>query len=130
MGGLATAQGAGCYCTSPTYSLLEHAIRTLRGTAVSNVKWVHDGQSLLVDGIEHGHHGFRGADGAKGSVAGFARIGRKISIGDKHSPEIMDAVYGRRHDGAPARLQQRTIELVYQNGKRALVTMQNAKWRA
>jgi hypothetical protein len=57
------------------------------------VKWVHDGQSLLVDGIEHSHHCFRGANGAKGTVTGFARIGRKISIGDKHSPEIMDAVY-------------------------------------
>jgi hypothetical protein len=89
-----------------------------------------------VDGIEHGHHGFRGANGAKGSVAGFARIGRKISIGDKHSSEIMDAVYvagamelQHGYNKGPSSWCASNI-VQYRNGKRALVTMQNAKWRA
>jgi hypothetical protein len=79
---------------SGSFSLLEHAVRLMYNIGtLDGVDWVHDGHSLLVDGVECGHHGFRGANGAKGSVAGFARIGRKMNIGDKHTPEIMDGVY-------------------------------------
>jgi hypothetical protein len=77
-----------------------------------------------------------GRGDAKGSIAGIVRIGRKISIGDKHSPEIMDAVYvagtmelQHGHNKGPSSWCASNI-VQYQNGKRALVTMQNAKWRA
>ena len=74
-------------------SLLEHAIRLKYPEMGVSVEWCHDGYSRLIDGIEVGNHGFRGANGAKGTVAGFARLGRKISIGDKHSSEINEGVY-------------------------------------
>jgi hypothetical protein len=118
----------------PRFSLFEHAIR-LKYDLGNKVVWCHDGYSHLIDGIEVGNHGFRGANGAKGSVAGFARAGRKMSIGDKHSPEIDEGVYVSgamqlRHGynkGLSGWAVTQTIQ--YQDGKRALVTLQKGKWR-
>lgn len=119
----------------PRFSLLEHAIR-LKYDLGTRVEWCHDGYSRLIDGIEVGNHGFRGANGAKGSVSGFARVGRKMSIGDKHSPEIMEGVYvagamNLRHGynkGASGWAVTHIVQ--YQDGKRTLITLQNGKWRA
>jgi hypothetical protein len=120
----------------PSFSLLEHAIRTQFGVAVEHVKWIHDSQSYILDGVECGHHGFRGANGARGTVVGFARIGRKMSIGDKHSPEILDGVYvagvmqlQMGYNKGPSSWAVSNI-VHYPNGKRTLVTLQNGKWRA
>lgn len=122
--------------TPPHFSLLEYAIRRLRGDELETVKWVYDGESYLMDGVECGHHGFRGSNGARGSVIGFAMIGRKMSIGDKHSPEILDGVYvagvmqlQMGYNKGPSSWAVANI-IHYANGKRALVTLQNGKWRA
>lgn len=119
----------------PRFSLLEYAIRTKRPELGDKVEWCHDGYSRLIDGIEVGNHGFRGANGAKGTVNGFARAGRKMSIGDKHSPEIMEGVYvagvmNLRHGynkGLSGWAVTMTIQ--YPDGKRSLVTLQNGKWK-
>lgn len=117
-----------------SFSLLEHAMRQVN--PLDHVEWVHDGQSFVVDGVECGHHGFRGANGAKGTVSGFATLGRKMSIGDKHSPEIMDGVYcagvmelQHGYNKGPSGWAVAHI-VQYPNGKRSLVTMQKGKWRA
>lgn len=120
----------------PTFSLLEAAVRMLSDDGLEGVEWVHDGASFVIDGIECGNHGFRGANGAKGTVSGFARIGRKMSIGDKHSPEIMDGVYcagamNLRHGYNKGPSSWAVSHIVhYANGKRTLITLQNGKWRA
>jgi hypothetical protein len=121
----------------PSFSLLEYAVRLVAGETVNGVEWVHDGKSRVINGVECGHHGFRGANGAKGTVSGFARLGRKMSIGDKHTPEIDDGVYV----AGVAELQHgynkgpsgwcRSLIVQYRDGKRTLVTLQNGeKWRA
>jgi len=119
----------------PTFSLLEWAIRDALDPIELPVTWVHDGQSHLVNGIEHGNHGFRGANGAKGTVAGFAALGCKMSIGDKHSPEILDGVYvaGTQqlqmgYNKGPSGWAVTNI-VQYPNGARTLVTLQHGKWR-
>ncbi|WP_133304770.1 hypothetical protein [Mesorhizobium sp. DCY119] len=120
----------------PTFSLLEAAVRMLSDDGLDGVKWVHDGASFVVDGVECGNHGFRGANGSKGTISGFARIGRKMSIGDKHSPEIMDGVYcagamNLRHGYNKGPSSWAVAHIVqYPNGKRTLITLQNGKWRA
>ena len=119
----------------PKFSLLEYAIRAKLPELGDKIEWCVDGQSRLIDGIQVGNHGFRGANGAKGSVAGFARAGRKMSIGDKHSPEIDEGVYvsgvmNLRHGynkGLSGWAVTQTIQ--YQDGKRSLVTSQKGKWR-
>jgi hypothetical protein len=100
------------------------------------VEWCVDGGSKLIDGIQVGNHGFRGSNGARGTVRGFAKAGRKMSIGDKHSPEIDEGVYvsgvmNLRHGynkGLSGWAVTMTIQ--YPDGKRSLVTLQKGKWRA
>lgn len=120
----------------PTFSMFEYAARRMRPAELIGVDWVHDGQSHVVDGVECGHHGFRGANGSKGTISGFARIGRKMSIGDKHSPEIMDGVYcagcmklQHGYNKGPSSWAIAHI-VQYANGKRSIITLQNGKWRA
>ncbi|WP_316196552.1 hypothetical protein [Bradyrhizobium sp. SZCCHNS3053] len=119
----------------PKFSLLEHAIRLKRPELGSKVEWCVDGQSRLIDGIQVGNHGFRGANGARGTVRGFAKAGRKMSIGDKHSPEIDEGVYVSGvinlrmgyNKGLSGWAVTMTVQ--YPDGKRSLVTMQKGKWR-
>lgn len=120
----------------PKFSLLEWAIRDTSATSLP-VHWIYDGNdSFVLDGIECGHHGHRGTNGAHGSAAGFARLGRKMSIGDKHSPQILDGVFvagvmelQHGYNKGPSGWSVTHI-VQYQNGKRSLVTLQNGKWRA
>jgi hypothetical protein len=124
------------YESPPKFSLLETALRDMFGSRLDHVEWAYDGESYLIDGIECGHHGFRGSNGSKGSTAGFARMGRKMTAGDCHSPEIMDGVYRTgveelRHGynkGPSGWAVAHCIQ--YQNGKRTLITMQGGKYRA
>jgi hypothetical protein len=119
----------------PKFSLLEHAVKEMT-PELSDVQWAYDGYSFLINGIEVGHHGFRGVNGAKGTVAGFARVGRKMSIADKHSPEINEGVYvagcmNLRHGYNKGPSSWAVSHIVqYDDGSRALITLQNGKWRA
>lgn len=121
---------------APTFSLPEWAMRDIAGSALDHVAWVHDGQSHLIGEVECGNHGFRGANGARGTVAGFAQLGRKMTIADKHSPEILDGVYvagcmnlKHGYNKGPSGWAIANV-LQYPNGKRTIVTLQNGKWRA
>lgn len=120
----------------PSFSLLEYAMRDIARDAIKDVDFVHDGQSHQIAGIECGNHGFRGANGARGTVAGYAQLGRKMTIADKHSPEILDGVYvagcmelQHGYNKGPSGWAIAHV-LIYPNGKRALITLQNGKWRA
>lgn len=120
----------------PTFSLLEWAMRDIARDTIKDVHFVHDGQSHLISGIECGNHGFRGANGARGTVAGYAQLGRKMTIADKHSPEILDGVYvagcmelQHGYNKGPSGWAIAHV-VIYPNGKRTLITLQNGKWRA
>jgi hypothetical protein len=128
------ADALNAYKAPPKFSVLEHAIMRF-GEKLDSVSWIYDGDSFLVDGVECGHHGFRGANGSQGTVAGFARLGRKMSIGDKHSPEINEGVYvdgcselQHGYNKGPSGWAVSMI-VQYQDSKRTLVTFQNGKWR-
>ena len=118
----------------PRFSLLEYAIREKFESLGDSVEWCHDGYSKLIDGIQVGNHGFRGPNGTRGTVAGFARVGRKMSIGDKHSPEINESVYVSGtmqlkmgyNRGASGWAVTHTIQ--YPDGKRSLITLQSGKY--
>lgn len=118
------------------FSLLEWALRNLDANRFAGVSWVYDGCSHIVDGVQLGYHGFRGANGAKGTISGFARMGHPITIGDKHSPAILDMVYcagvmqlQQGYNKGPSGWAVSHV-LQYPNGTRTLVTLQNGKWRA
>lgn len=122
---------------TPRFSLLEHAVRSLFGmTALAHVEWAYDGYSYVVGGVECGHHGFRGANGSHGTPEGFSEMGSKMTIGDKHTPQILDGVYvagamelQQGYNKGPSSWAVAHV-VQYANDKRAIVTMQNGKWRA
>jgi len=123
------------HISTPNWSLLEIVMRRLRGCAMDDIAWAYDGKSYTIDGIEHGHHGFRGANGARGTVIGYARLGIKMTIDDKHAPAIEDGVYvggaldlNHGYNKGPSGW---AVSAVVQqpDGKRQLITLQNGKIR-
>jgi hypothetical protein len=48
---------------------------------------------LQYHGIEHGNHGDKGPNGARGSIQAFRKIGRDMVIGHSHTPGIAGGVY-------------------------------------
>jgi hypothetical protein len=123
----------------PSFSLLEHAINMIAendGITLHDVEWVHDGRSKKVNGIEIGNHGFRGSNGARGTVAGYAALGIPMTIGDKHSPEILDGVFvagvqqlRMGYNKGPSGWAVANV-IHYPDGNRTLITCQNGEWRA
>lgn len=51
------------------------------------VRFLKLGEGYLVNKIENAYHGHKGAHGARGSAAGYAKIGAKTNIGHSHSPK-------------------------------------------
>ena len=88
-------------------------------------------------GIECAIHGHNGPDGARGSANSFARLGRKANIGHFHSAGIIDGVYvagtssqfNLGYNKGPSSWSHSHV-VTYLNGKRAIVTMWDGKWRA
>jgi hypothetical protein len=88
-------------------------------------------------GIELGMHGDKGANGAHGNISSFSRSGRKSITADAHSAGLRN---GAMVVGVMGALDQiynegqsswsHTNGLVYPNGKTALFTIYNNKWRA
>jgi hypothetical protein len=119
--------------TPPKFSLLEYAIREFQPD-LADIEWLYDGDSHVVLDVELGHHGFRGANGARSSTVGYSRMGRKIMTGDPHSPAILGGTYrvgcmGRKHgyNKGPSGWSV-THGILYENGKRALVTIQHGRY--
>lgn len=129
----AVAQALDSRQPPPKFSLLQSAMSLAR-VNLDGISWAYDGQSRLIDGIEIGHHGFRGTNGAKGTVQGFARTGRQLSIADKHCAEINEGVYvagvlqlQMGYNRGPSGWTVSNI-LHYPDGHRAIVTIRNGKW--
>lgn len=88
-------------------------------------------------GIECGMHGHAGPNGARGNPKAFTKMGRKANVGHTHSAAIIDGVYVAGtsssldcgYNVGPSSWTHTHI-ITYPNGKRTLVTMYAAKWRA
>lgn len=101
-----------------------------------DITFLREDQSYVIGGIEHSMHGHRGSNGARGSVANLSRLAPKITMGHVHSPAIRDGLYA---SGTTSLLDMgynvgpgswaHTMVFQYANGKRALVTVMNEKWR-
>lgn len=88
-------------------------------------------------GIENGMHGDLGPNGARGSSLGFSRMGRRANIGHSHSASIVDGVYtagtssklDMEYNGGPSSWSHSHV-VTYPNGRRAIVTMWDGRYRA
>lgn len=119
------------------FSVFEWAVRRHIGEC-GDVIFLRESDSYKRNGIEHGLHGHKGANGAKGHVNSFARMGSRANTAHTHSPAIhegivvagtsskLDMEYNR--GGLSSWAHSHIVN--YHNGKRALITIQNGKWRA
>lgn len=88
-------------------------------------------------GVECGMHGDEGPNGSRGNIRSYAKMGRKIVVAHTHRAGIVDGVY---QVGAMCMLRpeyvhgpdaaSHTFCVVYENGKRTLVTIWNNQYRA
>lgn len=117
-----------------SFLLLEWAIQSAGlGTPV---KFLRRDESLLIKEIEHGMHGDEGPHGSRGSALSLSNLGRKLNMGHTHQSEIHDGVYvagtfselDMDYNHGPQGWSHSFI-VVYPNGKRAIVTMRDGRWR-
>jgi hypothetical protein len=88
-------------------------------------------------GIECGAHGHLGPNGGPSSPNALARVSGKCNVGDKHSPGIYDGLYVAGTSSllrlgfnkGPSSWRHANI-VTYETGKRALVFIEDGRWRA
>lgn len=108
-----------------------------RTGVAGDVRLLHEDESYISAGIECGNHGHLGPNGARGSAANLSKLGVKMNIGHVHGAEIRDGVYAggtmsrMRHgyNRGPSSWSPSFI-VGYPNGKRAIVTVWDYRWRA
>ena len=96
-----------------------------------------DDPYIICDSIECGMHGHLGPNGTRGSPTAFARMGRRTNLGHTHVAGIWDGIYyagtcshlSMDYNKGPSSWSHSHI-ITYENGKRAIVTMWNGRWRA
>jgi hypothetical protein len=122
------------------FHLVEALLRTM-GLS-EDIRFLREDESFVIcdergGGIECSIHGHLGPNGMKGSPIGLSRMGRKANTGHTHSTQIIDGMYVA---GTCSRLKLHYNEgpsswshshvVTYPNGKRAIITAWNGKWRA
>jgi hypothetical protein len=101
-----------------------------------NVKVLEYDESYMIGSIEHGMHGHRGPNGARGNPKNLRRIGVKSNTGHIHSPGIEEGNYSAG-TSTPLRVGYNvgpsswlnTHILTYANSKRTLLNIINGEWR-
>lgn len=122
------------------FDIYEWALR--KHGELKNVTFLKSDESFVLfgkskNGIECGIHGHRGINGARGSSGSFRAIGKRVNVGHSHSAGIMDGVYTAGVSGkldmgynkGPSSWSHSHI-ITYANGKRAIITIRDGKWRA
>lgn len=102
-----------------------------------HLNFIKRDEELLIDDVIHHFHGDKGINGARASVQGYARVGKKVTIGHRHSPEIRDGLYcvgvmgdlDMGYNFLPSTWQQ-TLSVQYMNGHRALIDIISGEWHA
>ena len=116
------------------FNILEWAM--VNAGLSTDVTFLKTDESCIQNGIENGLHGDLGPNGSRGSTRGLTKLGRKLNKGHDHSAAIRDQVYGAgvcsRNFSYQKGPHSHSVShiLNYINGKRAIVTMWNGKWRA
>lgn len=117
------------------YHLLEWALKQY--DCPDGVMFLHEDESYVLGGVEHGLHGDRGANGAKGSPTNLKRLPSKANIGDKHSAGIYQGLYvagvmadlDMAYNKGPSSW-SRSFILTHETGKRQIITMRGARAKA
>ena len=119
------------------FDIYKHVLTSYFGNSIDDIIFIPEDGSFRLQGIEHGLHGHRGLNGARGSALSFTKIGSKVNSAHIHSATIMDGVYcsgviGKLDMGynkGPSSWSHSNI-LTYESGKRTIVTMRNGRFHA
>ena len=120
-----------------SFAIFEYACKS-SNEALKDVLFLREDESYqIAGGIECGQHGHNGNNGARGSVRSLQISGSKSNSGHTHSATIKDGVYIA---GVSGKLDMgyniggsswsNSHIVTYSNGKRAIITLRNGKWRA
>lgn len=117
---------------------LEYKCNAFLNGNEDSVEFVDEDSSFIICGDQEcGIHGHLGANGSRGSAKQFTRMGVKTNTGHTHTPQILDGAYvagtNSRLDLEYAKGQSSWAHadiVVYPNGKRTILTLQNGKWYA
>jgi hypothetical protein len=101
-----------------------------------NIKVLEYDESYMLGSIEHGMHGHRGPNGARGNPKNLRRIGVKTNTGHIHSPGIQEGNYSAG-TSTPLRVGYNTGPsswlnthiATYANSKRTLLNIIDGEWR-
>lgn len=104
---------------------------------MEDVLFLKEDESMRVAGnIEMGQHGHLGTSGARPSIQSYLKLGIKHNLGHVHGAAIRDGVYyagmsGKLNQGynKGASCWNQSHIVTYANGKRAIITLKNGKWR-
>lgn len=123
------------------FNLVRWALREADAQRLDGVDFVPMGESMVIchetGGIECGLHGHQGPNGSKGTAAGLSRTATRITIGDKHCPQILDGVYvagvsgnlDQGYNTGPSGWWHAHV-VTYPNGKRTIVAQDGeGRWR-
>lgn len=76
-----------------TDSFFAETLRELRADRLDGIRFLGDGESFRVAGVECGVHGHAGADGTRGSLHGLERLGVDMVVGHSHRPTASGGVH-------------------------------------
>lgn len=120
------------------FSILEHVVK--KHGMLDDVIFLRTDESFVIcgpEGIECGQHGHLGINGSRGAITAYQKIGTRHNLGHSHSAAIKDGVY---QAGVSATLDMgynlggsswsNSHIVTYANGKRAIVTLKNGKYKA
>ncbi|QWY83412.1 A1 protein [Rhizobium phage RHph_X3_9] len=104
---------------------------------LEGVRFVQEDESVIINDIEHGMHGHRGPNGARGNPKAFRQMGRKANTAHTHSAGIIDGVWTAGtlsqlrlgYNAGPSSWSHSSI-VTYPSGKRTIITQRGPKWRA
>lgn len=124
------------------FNIFEWAVR--RKVDLKQATFMRENESFVIckdedggRGIETALHGHTGPNGARGSPKGYRALDMKANTGHTHSAGIIDGVYtagvsgklDMEYNKGPSSWSHSHI-ITYPNGKRAIITVKDGKWKA
>lgn len=118
------------------FSIFQEVLTNFFPDRCEDVQFLREDESFMLLDIEKGMHGHLGANGARGSPIAFTKMGSKSTTGHTHSCEIRDGSYVAGTTSKLDMTYNRGLSswshshvVTYPNGKRAIITLNDGKWR-
>lgn len=102
----------------------------------AGVRCLSSDESLSIAGVECGMHGNQGPNGSRGSIKNLSKLGSKVIVGHSHTPSIESGSF-QTGTSTPLRLEYtsgpsswlNSHVIIYNSGKRSLLTIIDGDWR-